>query len=137
MQPIQPTPQGVSAVYGAHPLWIANAHSPLRAGKTHKTPALDASELIVRLILLLIATCTLASLATGAVVLRHDRRTDALHLFVLFLDLIGIGLGIGVKPGLPILQGVHDFFLLLFVHLLAQSLVLARAFRRGAHGVNV
>merc|ERR1712050_739610 len=136
MQPIQPTPQGVSAVYGAHPLWIANAHSPVGAGKTDKTPALDASELIVRLILLLIATC-LASLATGAVVLRHDRRTDALHLFVLFLDLIGIGLGIGVKPGLSILQGVHDFFLLLFVHLLAQSLVLARAFRRGAHGVNV
>merc|ERR1711937_232483 len=93
-----------------------------------------ASQLVVRLLLILI---TAATTATSTVVLRHDGRAHALNLLVLLLDLLGIGLRIRVNPRLPVLDGVHDFLLLVLIELLTEALVIAGALRSGAHRVQV
>jgi len=81
-------------------------------------------QLVVGLVLVLAGVVTAAA-AAGAVVLGDDRGADALHLLVLLLDLLRIRLGVGVEPGLAVLESVHDLLLLLGVHLLAQALVLS------------
>merc|ERR1711972_629574 len=72
------------------------------------------SQLIMRLFLvLLVATTTSAAAATACtVVLGNNRCADALHLLVLLFDLLGIGFRIRVKPGLAILECIHDLLLL-------------------------
>merc|ERR1719433_1443958 len=92
-----------------------------------------SSKLVMRLLLFLIGTARAAS----AVVFRHDWRTDAFDLLVFLLDLLRICLRVGVQPGLAVLQGVHDLFLLVGVHLLAEALVLTRPLCGRAHGVDV
>merc|ERR1739848_627721 len=91
----------------------------------------------MRLLLVFLAATTTAATAARTVVLRHDGRTDALDLLLLLLDLLCLRLRVRVKPRLPILQGIHDLLFLVRVHLLAETLILARAFRRGAHRVDV
>mmetsp|Transcript_109647 Transcript_109647/g.340299 ORF Transcript_109647/g.340299 Transcript_109647/m.340299 type:complete len:677 (+) Transcript_109647:253-2283(+) len=92
----------------------------------------------MRLLLVLVsaATATAAS-AARTVVLGHDGRADALDLLVLLFDLLRICLWVRVHPRLAVLERIHDLFLLVSVHLLAEALVLAGAFGRGAHGVDV
>merc|ERR1719327_475844 len=43
---------------------------------------------------------------------------------MLLLDLLSISLRVGVDPRLTVLQGIHDLFLLLFIQLLTEALVL-------------
>merc|ERR1719231_2100971 len=74
---------------------------------------------------------------TSLVVLGHYWRADALDLLVLLLDLLGIRLWIRVHPRLAILDRVHDLFLFFRVELLAQALVVTRAFGRATHRVEV
>merc|ERR1719235_701240 len=92
------------------------------------------SQLVVRLLLILI---TAAATAASTVVLRHDGRAHTLDLLVLLLDLLGIGLRIRVYPRLPILDGIHDFLLLVLIKLLTETLVVTRALRSGAHRVQI
>merc|ERR1719433_499528 len=92
-----------------------------------------SSKLVMRLLLFLIGTAR----AACTVVFRHDWRADAFDLLVLLLDLLRIGLRIGVQPGLAVLEGVHDLFLLVGVHLLAEALVLTGPLCGRAHGVDV
>merc|ERR1719235_2848400 len=92
------------------------------------------SQLVVRLLLILI---TAAATAASTVVLRHDGRAHTLDLLVLLLDLLGIGLRVRVYPRLPILDGIHDFLLLVLIKLLTETLVVTRALRSGAHRVQI
>merc|ERR1712217_747201 len=101
-----------------------------------KTACFRHSQFIVRLLLVLVATAAAAS-TTGAIVLGHNWSADALDLLVLFLDLLGICLRIGVQPRLTIFQSIHNLFLLLFVQLLTEALVVARALGCGPHGVDI
>merc|ERR1712157_402317 len=77
----------------------------------------QASELIMRLILILLAT-TAAATSTCAVVLGYNRCADALNFLVLLLDLLGICLWIRVQPRLTILESIHDLLLFLVGKLL-------------------
>merc|ERR1719440_673322 len=88
------------------------------------------------LFLILIGTAGTAT-AASTVVLGHDWCADALDLLVLFLDLLSIGLWVGVNPGLAILEGIKDHLLLIGVHLLAEALVVSGALSGRAHGVDV
>mmetsp|Transcript_105074 Transcript_105074/g.336267 ORF Transcript_105074/g.336267 Transcript_105074/m.336267 type:complete len:155 (-) Transcript_105074:726-1190(-) len=92
----------------------------------------------MRLLLVLVAaTAATGTAAALAVVLGDDRRADALHLLVFFLDLLGIRLRVGVQPRLAVLERVKDLLLLLGIHLLGQALVVTRALSRAPHGVDV
>merc|ERR1712193_221155 len=93
------------------------------------------SQLVVGFVVILLSSTT--TTAAALVVLGHDGCTDALNLLVLFLDLLGICFRIRVHPRLPIFDGVHDLFLLLRVELLAQALVVTRAFSSAAHRMKV
>merc|ERR1711988_773139 len=89
----------------------------------------SASELIMRLIVVVIVVVPTSCAAAGAlVVLLDDRRADALDLLLLLLDLLRVGLRVAREPVLPILDGVVDGLLLILVHLLAETLVVARSF---------
>merc|ERR1712187_759909 len=103
----------------------------------HQNPALGRSSQLIMGLLLVLITTTAAAGATLAIVLRDDRGADALNLLVLLLDILGVRLWVRVQPGLSVLQGVHDFLLLLRVHLLAQTLVVTGALGGRAHGVDV
>merc|ERR1719498_1072713 len=92
------------------------------------------SQLVMRLLLILI---TAAATAASTVVLRHDGRAHTLDLLVLLLDLLGIGLRIGVYPRLPMLDRIHDFLLLVLVQLLTETLVVTRALRGGPHRMQI
>merc|ERR1712003_458523 len=83
-----------------------------------------ASQLVVRLVLVLLVA-TAAATAARAVVLGDDWRADALDLLVLLLDLFRVCLWVRVEPRLTVLESIHDLLLLLGVELLAQTLVLA------------
>merc|ERR1712048_1549057 len=89
------------------------------------------------LLLVVVATTASAASATRTIVLGDDRRTDALDLLVLLLYLLGVRLRVRVQPRLPILEGIHDFLLLLGIHLLAEALVVPRTLGRRTHGVDV
>merc|ERR1719440_463597 len=86
---------------------------------------------------LILISATTATTAAGTVVLGHDGCADALDLLVLLLDLLSIGLWVGVNPGLAVLEGIKDHLLLIGVHLLAEALVVPGGLSGGAHGVDV
>merc|ERR1719442_288161 len=112
------------------------AAKPVGTRKSLAKAPLRHSQLVVGLLLVLLGTAAHATTAAAAVVLGDDGGADALHLLVLLLDLLGIGLGVGVHPGLALLERLHDLLLLLLLHL-AEALVVAGALRGGAHGVPV
>merc|ERR1712187_541990 len=90
------------------------------------------------LLLILIASAAhTAASAALPIIFGYNRSADAFHLLVLLLDLLSIGLRVRVEPGLAILQRIHDFLLLLRIHLLAQALVVARPLGRRSHRVDV
>merc|ERR1719188_372568 len=106
------------------PVSIARARSPSAHARllsalyrTHQnSPTGRNSQLVVRLLLILVAgTAHAAVSAALAVVLGDDRGADALHLLVLLLDLLSVRLRIGVQPGLALLEGIHDLLLLAVV----------------------
>merc|ERR1719442_226507 len=113
------------------------AAKPVGTRKNLARTPLRHSQLVVGLLLVLLGTAAHATPAAAAVVLGDDGGADALHLLVLLLDLLGIGLGVGVHPGLALLERLHDLLLLLLLHLLAEALVVAGALRGGAHRVQV
>merc|ERR1712187_174050 len=96
------------------------------------------SQLVMRLILVLLTTRVTAATSTAStIVLRHDGCANALDLLVLLLDLLRISLRVRVHPRLAVLESVHDLLLLVGVHLLAEALVVAGALRGAAHRVHV
>merc|ERR1712039_137599 len=94
-------------------------------------------EFVVSFFFVLVtATCTSAT-TSSTIILGDNRGANAFDFFMLLFDFLGIRLGVRVQPRLAVLQCVHDFFLFVVVHFLAQAFVLARAFRCGAHGVDI
>merc|ERR1719230_1901816 len=100
------------------------------------TAARTRLQLIVRLGLILVAAA-LAATTAAAVVLRDDGCADALDLFVFLFDLLGVSLGVRVKPRLAILERILDLLLLVRVELLAKAFVVARALDGRPHGMQV
>merc|ERR1719272_387294 len=94
-------------------------------------------QLVVGFFLILfsasIAVTTLATL----VVLGNNRGTDAFNFLVFLLDFFGVGFRIGVKPGLTILESIHNLLLLLFIELLTQALVFTGSLCRRPHRVEI
>merc|ERR1712093_734026 len=88
-------------------------------------------------VLFITAIITSTATTTLAVVLRDDGCTDPLDLLVLVLDLLGVCLWVRVNPLLTVLECILDLLLLVRVHLLAQTLVLARALDCRLHRVHV
>merc|ERR1712166_698164 len=97
--------------------------------RIHRDPPDFVLQLVMRLLLILLATGVATTTAT-LVVLGDNRGTDAFDLLVFLLNLLGVGLRVRVQPRLAVLERVHDFFFFLLVKLLAEPLVLARAFCR-------
>merc|ERR1719235_1603882 len=79
-----------------------------------------------------------ASAPTAAlVVLLDDRGADAFDLLLLLLDLLRVSLRVAREPVLAILDGIVDGLLLILVHLLAETLVVARPLNGRLHRVDV
>merc|ERR1711972_1306429 len=93
-------------------------------------------QLIVSFLFVFI-TSAAASAAASTVILGYNGCADALHLLMLLFDFFSICFGVRIQPRLTILEGVHNLFLLIIIHLLTQAFVFTRSFRGGAHGVNV
>merc|ERR1719379_1543050 len=96
----------------------------------------SSSELVVRLVVVVLIV--IGSTTTGAlVVLLDDRGADAPDLLLLLLDLLSVGLRVAREPVLPILDGIIDGLLLVLVHLLTETLVVARSFNGRLHRMDV
>mmetsp|Transcript_36703 Transcript_36703/g.86051 ORF Transcript_36703/g.86051 Transcript_36703/m.86051 type:complete len:351 (-) Transcript_36703:174-1226(-) len=63
------------------------------------------------------------SCASCAVVPGNDGSAKAFDLVVLLLDFLGISFWVGVKPGLPVLDGIQDLLLLFILQLLAKRVL--------------
>merc|ERR1719194_289767 len=94
------------------------------------------SELVMRLVVVVFVVIR-ATAAGALVVLLDDRGADALDLLLLLLDLLRVGLRIAREPILPILDGIIDRLLLVLIHLLTETLVVARSFNGRLHRMDV
>merc|ERR1719194_326160 len=94
------------------------------------------SELVMRLVVVVFVVIR-ATAAGALVVLLDDRGADALDLLLLLLDLLRVGLRVARQPILPILDGVIDRLLLILIHLLTETLVVARSFNGRLHRMDV
>merc|ERR1719194_117953 len=94
------------------------------------------SELVMRLVVVVFVVIR-ATAAGALVVLLDDRGADALDLLLLLLDLLRVGLRVAREPILPILDGIVDGLLLILIHLLTETLVVARSFNGRLHRMDV
>merc|ERR1712083_640616 len=96
------------------------------------------SQFIVGFLLILLSSATTTATTTpSTIILGDDRCANPFDLLVLFFDFLGIGLWVRIQPGLTILQRIQNLFLLIGIHLLTQTFVVAGALSRRTHRVNV
>merc|ERR1712146_212832 len=93
-------------------------------------------QLVVRLVVVVLVL-VVAATAAALVVLLDDRGADALDLLLLLLRLLRVSLRVGREPVLTVLDRVIDRLLLVLVHLVAHTRVVAGALDRGLHRVEV
>merc|ERR1711972_1200939 len=94
-------------------------------------------EFIMCFLLVFITTTSTTAPAASAIVPGYTWSANTFDFLMLLLYLLCICFWIRVQPGLAVFQGIHNFFLLIVIHFLAQTFVFTRTLGCRAHGMNV